>query len=203
MTGTIGRARAYGRAVFTFRLAVCTGALFLFAARATSQEASDDESAITAITQVIAPSTPLLRNDSLVYAMDIVFKQLAGKFWSYLDNPHRNVVIELYGLEITAPDAQFSRSSPVRKLTIKNQNSKMALSGKLSTISITIDQGWHFEVMQPDSNSIRLVLGKKLEIQEVREKIIDKKKHSFFSYIGAIFGAAVALSVATAAIITR
>jgi len=48
-----------------------------------------------------------------------------------------------------------------------------------------------------------LVLGKKLEIQEVREKIIDKKKHSFFSYIGAIFGAAVALSVATAAIITR
>jgi len=177
--------------------------LVFFVAAVFSQEISDDGAASAEITQINSPPTPLMRNDSLLYTMDMMFKHLKSKFWSYPDNSNRAVLIELYGLDVSVPPMQFPRSSPVRKVSVKNQKTKMALSGRLSTICIAVDKGWNFEVSQPDSNSLRVLLSKKLDLKEIKEAQSEKKSKPFLSYIGAVFGAAVAVSVAVVAVINK
>ena len=85
----------------------------------------------------------------------------------------------------------------------QNQSTPWQTPGKLSTVTVTIDQGWNFEVTQPDSSCIRLFLGKKLGVNEIKEENAKKNQRPFFSYLGAFFGAAVALSVVVVAIINK
>jgi hypothetical protein len=185
------------------RLSTCIGALLFFSAMATSQDASDEEMGKTAITTIVAPHMPFMKNDSLIYIMDIAFKHLSGKFWSYIDRPRGIAIIEFYGLDIIAPEVQLPRNSPIRNLTVKNQQSKMALSGKVSTIALTVDRGWNFDIQRPDSNGIRVYLSKPLEIKEIPKGMINKKNHLFFSFLGGLTGAAIAISVAVTAIVTK
>jgi hypothetical protein len=185
------------------RVFASLGMLLSLAVSGTAGDMTDNVAPVAQITRVSAPLNPTLRNDSLVYPLDIFFKNLSGKFWSYLDNLRHNAVIEFYGLEINAPAVQFPRLSPIRKMTVVNQKTKMALTGKLSTVTVTIDQGWNFEVTQPDSSCIRLFFGKKLGVNEIKEENAKKNQRPFFSYLGAFFGAAVALSVVVVAIINK
>ncbi|HEX7510985.1 MAG TPA: hypothetical protein VF335_06770 [Chitinivibrionales bacterium] len=181
----------------------CIAAIIFFGTDAVALENFDDSAVSTEITQVNAPPSPIMKNDSLMYSIDVFFKRLNGKFWSYPENSNRLVVIELYGLELSSVPIVFPRSSPVRKMSVKNQKTKMALSGRLSTINFDIDKGWNFEVLQPDSNSLHVSFFKKMEIKVIKEGRQYKKNVPFLSYLGAFFGAGVALCVAVIAIINK
>jgi hypothetical protein len=160
----------------------------------------EEPQSVIHISRVIAPSNPLMRNDSLIYSMDIIFEHLTGKFWSYMDYSSHVAFIEIYGADINAPVIHMPRCSPLRNMAVKNQQTKMSLSGKMSTISFTVDCGWVFDASQTDTNRLSLIFGKKMEIREVKESLADKKKSAFF---GAVFSGIVAVSIMVAAIITK
>lgn len=45
----------------------------------------------------------------------------------------------------------------------------MALSGLLTTFLLTIEPGWKIDVYQNDPNTLRLALGKKMEVKVIIE----------------------------------
>jgi len=64
---------------------------------------------------------PLVRNDSIIYKMDIEFKDAPAHFWSYTDSMHHAHIIEIYGsasnpLRYACPD-----NSPFQGVRVKNR----------------------------------------------------------------------------------
>jgi hypothetical protein len=136
----------------------------------------DDSSDALEITRVIATTIPAMKNDSLLYYLDLVFKELPGKFWSYSDSLNHTATIEILGHEIHAPMVSLPPGSPVSKIQIKNRSTKMDLTGVLGAITFNIKPGWSIEIAQTDSNDIRLIAGKKMEVKEIKEELVKKRR---------------------------
>jgi|WetSurMetagenome_2_1015567.scaffolds.fasta_scaffold157479_2 hypothetical protein len=140
-----------------------------------SEETGQDDSAnVVKISRVSSSSTPIMKNDSLIYLLDLIFKDFPAKFWSYADSVNHIATIEMFGSEVQAPPIVLPGACPVTKIQIKSRSTKMALSGQVSTITFSIDPGWNVEISQLDSNDIHLRLGKKLEPREISE-VLGKK----------------------------
>jgi hypothetical protein len=151
--------------------------LLVFMISAEETETSKEESPnVVEITRVSSFSTPIMKNDSLFYCLDLIFKEFPAKFWSYSDSLNHMATIEIFGSEVRAPIINLPGPCPVNDLQIKTQPSKMALSGQMSTITFSIDPGWKAEIAQLDSNDIRLTLGKKMKVREIKEVIPKKNK---------------------------
>jgi hypothetical protein len=164
----------------------------------------DSTSGSTVISQIIAPSNPFIRNDSIIYSMEMSFVSHVGKLWSYIDTRTSIAAVEIYGTLVTppSPTVVLPRCSPVRNMTVKSQSTKMSLSGIMSVISFTIDKEWKFDLVQPDSTKIRLVFSKKMAVKDVKH-YLEYKKKSFMEGLGAALGGAVSISILIAAIMTR
>ncbi len=130
---------------------------------------TDDSSSVIEISQVHASSTPIMKNDSLFFYLDFIFKDFSSKFWSSYDSSHHVLTIEIYGREVRGPVINLPSSCPVNRLQIKNRKTKMALSGLLTTFLLTIEPGWKIDVYQNDPNTLRLALGKKMEVKVIIE----------------------------------
>jgi hypothetical protein len=149
--------------------------VFIISAEETEQF-KEDSMNVVEIARVSSFSTPIMKNDSLIYCLDLIFKQFPAKFWSYSDTLNHMATIEILGSEVRAPVINLPGPCPVSDLQIKNQPTKMALSGQMSTITFTIDPGWKAEISQLDSNDIRLTLGKKMKVREIKEVLPKKNK---------------------------
>jgi hypothetical protein len=136
----------------------------------------EDSANIVEIKRVSASSTPIMKNDSLLYSLDLIFKDFPAKFWSYSDSVNHTATIEIFGNEVRAPAITLPVSCPVSDMQIKNSATKMALSGKSAMITFTIDAGWHAEIAQLDSNDIQLTLGKKMAVRQLKENLNKKKR---------------------------
>jgi hypothetical protein len=147
--------------------------LFIFADEA--DVLKDDSADVIEIKRISSSSTPIMRNDSLMYFLDLIFKEFPAKFWSYSDSLTHLATVEIFGSEVRAPVITLPGSCPVNNVQIKNHSTKMALSGQMATITFSVDAGWHVEIAQLDSNDIRLTLGKKMEVRDIKD-VLGKKK---------------------------
>jgi hypothetical protein len=136
----------------------------------------DDGANIVEIKRVSVSSTPVMKNDSLLYSLNLIFKDFPAKFWSYSDSANHTATIEIFGNEVRAPAITLPLSCPVTDIQIKNSATKMALSGQMATITFSIDPGWHAEIAQLDSNDIQLSLGKKMAVRQLKETPGKKKR---------------------------
>jgi hypothetical protein len=105
---------------------------------------------------------PLIKNDSIIYKMDIEFKKPPLHFWSYSDSTHHAHIIEIYGVAVESPPIRLPDNSPFQSLRIKNQKTKMALSGLMSTIIISIDPDYSCGTEIGEQNEITVTLWKKM-----------------------------------------
>jgi hypothetical protein len=137
----------------------------------------EDSLNLVEITQISSSSTPIMKNDSLIYHLDLIFKDFPAKFWSYSDSVNHLVTIEIFGGEVRAPAINLPGSCPVTKIQIKNAATKMALSGQSATITFSYDPGWSIDIAQRDSNDIHLTIGKKIEVREILEVPGKKKRY--------------------------
>ena len=131
---------------------------------------------IIEIKRVSSSSTPIMKNDSLIYYLDLIFKDFPGKFWSYSDTFHHTAIIEIFGNKVRAPVISLPGSCPITKMQIKNNVTKMALSGQNARISFDVDPGWNVDIEQPDSSNIHLTIWKKMEVREITEAVGKKKR---------------------------
>ncbi len=129
----------------------------------------EDSANVVTITRISSSSTPIMKNDSLMYFLDLIFKDFPAKFWSYSDSANHIATIEIFGREVVAPPIVLPGANPVTKIQIKNRATNLALSGQVSTITFSIDPGWNVEISQLDSNDIHLTLGKKMASREILE----------------------------------
>jgi len=97
------------------------------------------EEFVNAIKQVKLHEVPAISNDSIVYKMDIFFKDPPENFWSYTDNIHHAHIIEFYGIALESPRIRLPDNSPFQSVRIKNHKTKMSISGLMSAIFISID----------------------------------------------------------------
>jgi hypothetical protein len=161
-------------------LRVWTVAVLLMAVRAApshgEEPGQDDSANVVKISRISSSSTPIMKNDSLIYLLDLIFKDFPAKFWSYTDSINHLATIEMFGSEVQAPPIVLPGACPVTKIQIKSRSTKMALTGQVSTITFSIDPGWNVEISQLDSNDIHLRLGKKLESREITESLGKKSR---------------------------
>jgi hypothetical protein len=136
----------------------------------------DDSVDAIEITRICATSIPVMKNDSLLFYLDLIFKDFPAKFWSYSDSANHTATIEILGREVRAPAIKLPSSNPISKMQIKNRSTKMALSGLLAVITFNFKPGWNIEIMELDSNDIRLTAGKKMEIKEIKEQLVKKRR---------------------------
>jgi hypothetical protein len=129
----------------------------------------EDSASFVEIKRVSASVSPIMKNDSLLYLLDLVFTEFPVKFWSYTDTFYNTATIEIFGDDVRAPAIVLPSFCPVNDIHIKNQATKMVLSGRMATITFSIDAGWHADVAQIDSNDIRLTLGKKLAVRQLND----------------------------------
>jgi hypothetical protein len=94
--------------------------------------------------------------------MDIEFKKPPLHFWSYSDSTHHAYIIEIYGVAVESPPIRLPDNSPFQSLRIKNQKTKMALSGLMSTIIISIDPDYSCGTEIGEQNEITVTLWKKM-----------------------------------------
>ena len=150
--------------------------LFFLVSAEETETLKEDSVNVVEITRVSSFSTPIMKNDSLIYSLDLIFKEFPAKFWSYSDSTNHVATIEIFGSEVRAPTINLPGTCPVNDIQIKNQTTKMALSGQRATITFAIDPGWNVEIAQLDSNDIRLTLGKKMKVREIKEVLAKKNK---------------------------
>ena len=129
----------------------------------------DDGADVIEIERVSSSSTPVMKNDSILYSLDLIFKEFPAKFWSYADSASHTATIEIFGNEVRAPVITLPASSPVNDIQIKNRATNMALSGRMAAIIFSIDAGWHVEIAQADSNDIHMTLGKKMPVLQLKD----------------------------------
>jgi hypothetical protein len=153
------------------RAFLCAGFLSLaLTAAAQGQDAAQEDSAsVVTISRVISSSTPLMKNDSLIYHLDLIFARFPSKFWSYADSANHTSTIEVFGSEVKAPEINLPGSCPITKIQVKSRSTKMALTGQGSTITFTVEPGWNVDIAQQDSNDIHLTIGKRMETHEITE----------------------------------
>jgi hypothetical protein len=105
---------------------------------------------------------PLVRNDSIIYKMNIEFKDAPMNFWSYTDSIHHAHIIEIYGVNVESSPIRLPDNSPFQSVRVKNRKTKMALSGLMSTIIISIDPDYSCCTDPGEHNEITVTLWKKM-----------------------------------------
>jgi hypothetical protein len=120
------------------------------------------EDFVNIIKQVKLYEIPEVRNDSIVYKMDIEFKEPPLNFWSYTDSMHHAHIIEIYGVAVESSPIRLPDNSPFQSMRIKNHKTKMALSGLMSTIIISIDPEYFCGTDSGEDNKITVTLWKKM-----------------------------------------
>ena len=118
---------------------------------------------------------PLVRNDSIIYKMDIEFKDAPAHFWSYTDSMHHAHIIEIYGVSVESSPIRLPDNSPFQGVRVKNRKTKMALSGLMSTIIISIDPDYSCGTDAGENNQITVTLWKKMNAMKGK-KIKSNKK---------------------------
>lgn len=120
------------------------------------------ENFVNKIKKVKLYEIPLVRNDSIVYKMDIEFGEPPLHFWSYSDSIHHAHVIEIYGVAIESSPIRLPDNVPFQGMRIKNHKTKMALSGLMSRIIISIDPEYSCGTDLKEENKITVSLWKKM-----------------------------------------
>ena len=120
------------------------------------------EEFVNAIKQVKLHEVPAISNDSIVYKMDISFKDPPENFWSYTDSIHHAHIIEFYGIALEAPRIRLPDNSPFQSVRIKNHKTKMSISGLMSAIFISIDPEYSGSAELTADTVITVTLWKKM-----------------------------------------
>jgi hypothetical protein len=146
-------------------------------------------SEIVSIDSVALCRAPAIRNDSLIYTLDMHFRVPPKYFWSYYDDERASVVAEFLAIQIDAPYVEFPPSGPVRSLKVKNMETRMTLNGMKSQIIIAMDQKegqkqvWVSDMGLLPDGTVRLTIWKKMEPRPA----VSKKKNSTILYTGISF----------------
>lgn len=120
------------------------------------------ENFVNIIKHVKLYEIPLVRDDSIIYKMDIEFKECPQNFWSYTDSIHHAHIIEIYGVDVESSPIRLPDNSPFQGVRVKNHKTKMALSGVMSTIIISIDPEYSCGADFGENNVITVSLWKKM-----------------------------------------
>jgi hypothetical protein len=94
--------------------------------------------------------------------MDIEFKSPPQHFWSYTDSIHHAHLIEIYGVALESSHIRLPDNSPFQSIRIKNHKTKMALSGLMSAIIISVDPEYSCTTDLTGEKVITVTLWKKL-----------------------------------------
>jgi len=120
------------------------------------------EEFVNSIKQVKLHEVPAISNDSIVYKMDISFKDPPENFWSYADSIHHAHIIEFYGIALESPRIRLPDNSPFQSVRIKNHKTKMSISGLMSAIFVSIDPEYSGSTELTADTVITITLWKKM-----------------------------------------
>ena len=141
-----------------------------------SSTASEDY--VNIIKHVKFYEIPVVKNDSIIYKMDIVFKEPPLHFWSYTDSIHHAHIIEIYGIAVESSPVRVPDNSPFQSIRIKNHKTKMALSGVMSTIIVSIDPDYSCGTELGEHNEITVTLWKKMNAMKGKKVKSNQKMKS-------------------------
>lgn len=142
------------------------------------------------IDSVALCSAPTIRNDSLIYTLDIHFRAAPKHFWSYHDDQYEAVVVEFLDVQIEAPYVELPAASPLKSFKVKNMETKMALTGVKSDVVIGLDPGaqkdqrWDGDVIMVNANTVRVTIWKKMTLYQ---DILKKEKRRSLLLYGGVF----------------
>ena len=117
-------------------------------------------------------NAPIIRQDSLIYTLDMYFLDRPGSFWSYYDQTTGSITIEFIDAQIFAPQVTFPKGMPFLGFRVRNAESGMALTKEVSHVSVTVDKGprgdqfWNNDVRLVNNSVVRVVIWKEKIIQE-------------------------------------
>jgi hypothetical protein len=101
---------------------------------------------------------PRLRNDRIMYAMDLAFVTRPGDYWAYYSADQNAVVVDIYGGTTVIECDTVPTNEAFKSVAVRHMSSSMTLSGGWSQIVIGADPGWHVESTLVGDDVIRLVL---------------------------------------------
>jgi hypothetical protein len=137
-----------------------------------------DEEYVNAIKQVKLHEVPAISNDSIIYKMDIDFKDPPLHFWSYSDSIHHAHIIEIYGVALESPRIRLPDNSPFQSIRIKNHKTKMSISGLMSAIFISVDPEYSCHTDLTADTVITVTLWKKMNALKGKKSKTNQKPKS-------------------------
>ncbi|MBN1577246.1 MAG: hypothetical protein JW913_11875 [Chitinispirillaceae bacterium] len=101
---------------------------------------------------------PVIEKKTLKLNVDFVFNQCPQEYWLHYNREAGRIVIEFVGLHIDAPPLAIKGTSVVKDLIVSNNETDMALNKKSAQISMTMQEGWHYESWIIGGKILRLQL---------------------------------------------
>jgi hypothetical protein len=144
-------------------------------------------------------SVPSIRGDSLIYTLDCYFQEKPSNYWSFYDNLLNAVVIEFMDYLLMVPEVTFPHDSPFKDFKVKAVETKMALSGVMTRMVISLDKGpsnerlWNYSLKPFKSTVLRITIWKKMT--SYQEKLAKEKRARFITVM-------VSLSLSLAVVVT-
>jgi hypothetical protein len=111
-------------------------------------------------------NAPNIQNDSLIYTLDVRFRDHPGPFWSYYDQGSGMIVIEFLDAQIIAPLVRFPKGMPFLGFKVRKAESEMSLTRAVSRVTIYVDRGpngeqfWNNDVKLANNSTVRVVIWK-------------------------------------------
>lgn len=145
------------------------GCVFAEPANTNGSLPSAQPSRMMRIDSVKVVKEPLVRNDSVFYALDCFFTGVLGSFWYSYDSLERAVVIEFFETGIPEYETKLPPDFPFRRLTANIASTKLALTNSEARVAVTVDKGpeenvqWNCSVDTIGNRALRIVIGKKIE----------------------------------------
>ncbi len=130
---------------------------------------------------------PVIENNVLKIKVDLVFDKCPEEYWIYYNRGTGRLVIEFFGFHMDAPPLKIQGTSVLSDPVHSNNETNLSLKGKSCTVSMAMQQGWHYDSKVLDGKVLRLQLWMPLNPQKT---LMANKKRFVLPIILTLVGAA-------------
>ncbi len=134
---------------------------------------------------------PIIEHKILKLNVDLVFNRCPQEYWIHYNQETGRLIVEFFGVFVDAPPLAIKGTSALNDLTIFNNETNLALNGKSSQISMTMQKGWHYESWIIGGKVLRIQLWMPLNptriIEAQRNRIVLPVVLSIFGIAGISF----------------
>ncbi len=133
-------------------------------------------------------NAPKIRNDSLIYTLDIYFFEKPPKFFSYYDDDSGTVNIELLDAQVIVPAIRLPKGVPFLGFKTKKMDSDMSITKQVTKVFLAVDKGerrdqlWNSDAKLGQKNSLRITIWK----EKNQEQRVAQRKTRVWAIVGSV-----------------